>query len=154
MRAHAAGKEAARRDLRPGLAVGAGQADIGRTAGRSRRGLDLDDLGHGCSPVQAEQRSRAEALAQLLLAGEREAGEILQRLDGSEVDACCLHLGPIEVGVAGEVIQLPPKQHLLVTLQGLPGLSLDGAERSGSGVGTHGWSLVILNNNGRPSVLC
>ncbi len=71
----AVGVQGPRAHLAPQRDVGLGQADVGGAAGGAGGGLDLDDVRHVRRSVLTQRRLRREAVAQILLLGEREIAQ-------------------------------------------------------------------------------
>src|SRR6476646_1102724 len=69
-------EESARAHRVPDTDVSTGSRDESRDTGGPGRGLDLDDLRRVGGEVRSERRLGTEALADLLLCGERQAFQI------------------------------------------------------------------------------
>ena len=109
---------AARRAGQPVLDVARCERDVARRAGRAARRVDADDLGRLRAEVRAERALGRDRVAQLVLLGQRQLGEVLEPVAGARAELLAVEgraleevgeLGPVALGVSARTRPpLPP----------------------------------------------
>ncbi|WFN92736.1 hypothetical protein [Gordonia sihwensis] len=149
-RPEAVGVQGPGAEFAPDRDVRFGEADVRRAAGGARRRLDLDDLRHRRRHVRAERRMLRQTVPELLLLGEGEIGQVVERRHSVDVHRVLGEFRPVELAVGGEVRELLGQPRLLhrprlVGADHLDGAPVVGGERSGA----HAVSAPLQRDPGR-----
>ncbi|MNE26790.1 hypothetical protein D3C80_1201740 [compost metagenome] len=133
------GADRARHHVGPGVDVVLRVADHGRLAGGAAGGVDAHDLAlrHG-------EHAEGVVVAQVVLAGEGELGQVLQGLQVVRVHALLIKALAVQRDVLVGVLQAPAQAFQLVLAQFVDAGGFHWVKQGGIGNHVHGFTRIVL----------